>query len=350
MKQYRPQALNGQEMTKDDRNITAALAATSMDQAISEFFRLPLNDSNAKKGVIPYGMLEPNANEPQSAGIVASSGATDRTVYIYPFRALVAVLEHATSSPEATWTGTRSVAVVPSTPSGSTLQFSIVLDATAADKRCDLVYCKITVNAATVTETRYVRDPTTGVISTQTIPVEGSDLFELLVLKGTGSGSNTPPRPTLPSDDAPNGVFYIPLAFVFLTTTFTGAATVLTGMIQEVAPVIPIARATGAMTMRVPDGAYETGGYVLGTRDFDVTLPRPYAYVPPTFGGGETLMIFCSWNGSGDLIPPVSAISIIDRTCDWRRRIFRWTASAKSILAKHRRAKKALAIAKAGCK
>ena len=29
---------------------------------------------------------------------------------------------------------------------------------------------------------------------------------------------------------------------------------------------------------------------------------------------------------------------------------FKWTASAKSILAKHRRAKKALAIAKAGCK
>jgi hypothetical protein len=28
---------------------------------------------------------------------------------------------------------------------------------------------------------------------------------------------------------------------------------------------------------------------------------------------------------------------------------FKWTASAKSILAKHRRAKKALAIAKAGC-
>ena len=31
-------------------------------------------------------------------------------------------------------------------------------------------------------------------------------------------------------------------------------------------------------------------------------------------------------------------------------RPFKWTASANSILAKHRRAKKALAIAKAGCK
>jgi hypothetical protein len=155
------------------------------------------------------------------------------------------------------------------------------------------------------------------------------------VTEGVPFAGTTPARPALPADSGTD--FYIPLAYVFIPSSF-GATTVANKWIQEVAPVIPIARATGATSIRPATWQNTAGSPILSVDDFNTATGghRGIGYLPSTFVGGEQLIITCSWNTTGPLnIPALNGVRIVDTSVDWRRRLFKvmlMTSAAASAL------------------
>lgn len=324
MRKQRVFAPNGREVTTDDLSTVGELAGSVSDQFVSELFRLQSNQGTVARAVIPYGTFKTDGTNPQSAGIVTTSGAADNTLFIYPFRAIIGILG-VSSGPELAWTQQRTRPVV--FESGSTLQTGVTLDPTASKKRIDLVYCKITILGTQTSDTRYVRDPTTGVVSVQSLIIELSDAFTVGVVKGAET-SGTPSRPAIPADTATD--FYIPLAYVYLPTTFVASTQIDNHWIHEVVPVIPLARTTSAMTMRPANVQYTTSGALITNQPFDNGGgdERPQAYMPPTMTGGETIMLALDFD-AGTPYPPLNAITVVDDSVDWRNRVFRWQSAEK---------------------
>lgn len=321
---------DGQEVTSSDLGIMANLDASSMDYAVSEFFRLQMRvgAGAAPKGIIPFSTFKSDGTNPQTAGIVTSSGSANATVFIYPFRAFVAVIPF-DAAPEAAWENTRTVDVVP--PSGSLLQNGFSLDATdGTHSRCDLIYAKITIGAVSDTDTRFVRDPITGVISAPALTTEISDTYTLGVKKGTPFVGTTPARPTIDPDTSTD--FFIPLAYIFLPIGFSAGSTVDNKSIHEVAPCVPLSRATGAISIRPANWHNKTpGSPLLAVDDFAATGHRAVAYAPSTWVGGEQLIVAASWNTTGPVnIPALNTTHIVDDSCDWRRRLFKWFATSST--------------------
>lgn len=331
MKTYRLKKTNGIEITQPDFDVVASLAARSMDFVCSELFRLAPNEGigTAPKGIIPYSIFGSNSVDPQSAGVVTTNGSTDRIVRVYPFRALVSALSPVSALPETGWENVQTVDVVQPDTNAGFLHSLLQLDATSSDKRIDLIYVKVKINTLTASEIRYVRDPITGVVSQPTVAAEISNTFELLIAKGTGTGG-TPTRPALPADDTVNGFFYIPLAYVYLPTTFVAATAVDNHWIHEVSPVVPLARATSAVTMRPANNQYATSGALITNQPFGNGGgdERPQAYMPPTMTGGEHIMLAFDFD-AGTPYPPLNTTTVVDSSVDWRNRVFRWQASEK---------------------
>lgn len=87
--------------------------------------------------------------------------------------------------------------------------------ATAANNRIDVLYALVQRTATTAA--RKVKDPTTGVVSTQTITIYTAPTVTLGVQPGVEAGS--PTVPALPADSS--SAWYVPLANVTLTHPYT---------------------------------------------------------------------------------------------------------------------------------
>lgn len=331
MKQQRIFNANGVEVTTADLNQIGFEAGTALDNAVSEFFRLQMRvgAGAAQKGVVPFSTFKSDGTNPQTAGIVTSSGNADRTIYIYPFLAAVAATAEDTA-PTTAWENTRTVEVVPSDSNAGILPSILQLATTdGTHSRCDLVWVKVSISSTTQSNVRFVRDPTTGVVSSPTEIVEISDTYSLGVTPGTTTTTTSPARPTIPADTASD--FYIPLAYIFIPPSF-GATAVNNKWIQEVAPALPISRATGSVSMRPASWHHDETGPLLTQDDFNTGGGghRAIGYAPSSWVGGEKLIVAASWNATGPVNIPQTNVTnhVIDNSCDWRRRIFFWQAAA----------------------
>lgn len=324
MKNQRVYQDNGMEATTVGLAVTAEQGGSLMDQMLAELFRLQPKGASVAKGIVPYGIFKTNGTDPQSAGVVASTGAADGTIAIYPFRAIVAPFA-GSDGQELAWTRHRTVTVVSN--NGTALQNIIGLSPTdGTHRRCDLIYCKITLAGEQTSESRYLRDPITGVVSITPLLIQLSDTFELNVVEGAPTTGTNPARPSLPADTATE--IYIPLAYVFLPLSF-GATVVNNARIHEVAPVLPMSRATGVSTMCPASALYNKDGDWLTQIDFNTTT-RPAAYLPPTMTGAETRIVAFDWI-LGHTAPALNGNRIVDDSVDWRNRVFRWTATADNL-------------------
>lgn len=323
---------NGQEVTIGDLNQMASNDGAVMDFAVSEFFRLQvLNAGSVGKAVIPFGMFKTNGVDPQGAGIVTTNGTTDRLIRIYPFRAAVSVID-VSAAPTSGWENTRTVDVtVPDANAGFLYSLLQLGTTDGTHSRCDLVWVKVSIGTAT-SEIRFKRDPGTGVVSAPSTAIEVNDTYTLGVTPGALTTGTTPARPALPADTATD--FYIPLAYVFIPPSFSATA-VNDIWIQEVAPVIPLSRTTGAATCRIATWQNTAASPILSVDDFNTGTGghRALGYLPTTMVGNEQLILAASWDTSAGFQMPALTVSattyVVDNSVDWRKRLFKWTATTK---------------------
>lgn len=317
MEANRTKTQNGEELSIPDWNATCATAAFAGDHVLAELFR-PAPQGGPAKGIIPYAYYGADGTNPPNTGIIESTLTTSPTLLVYPFRAVIGSPQVVpTVSPQAMWQGARSVVVAGTQASYATLPISVDLDPTVADNRCDLIYCKVTLDFVSDSNTRYLRDPATGVITHPSLPLETVDVATIGVVTGTEATNPTPP--SLPADSGSD--YYIPLAYVYLQHPTAGS--VSKNNIHEIAPVIPLSRATGAATMQPGNSQWDPSMATLTGAPFTITSHRPEAYIPPTMCGMESRIFAFNWDHSPKT-PAIGTPAVIDDTIDWRNRIF-WT-------------------------
>jgi hypothetical protein len=313
---------NGRELGVADWNVAATYLSVAVDYLIAELFRpAPFNASGSGpfKGVVPYGFYGSNGVDPQNAGIVRPTGLSSPTLEVYPFRAIIGSLFGPPSAaPSDAWRGIRSVMCANHVPGLGldTIAFPVDIAATVANNRIDLVYAQVSLSTTTSSETRYERDPSTGVVTHPTVTTQLDDTFNILVQTGVEGAS--PALPSLPADGGDS--YYIPLAYVHLVHPFFG--TMSSGStILEVAPVIPIARGNGVASLQPGNKQYDPAGAMLTATPFALT--RPETYIPPTMFGSESRVFAFRWD-STPKSPAVNTTVTIDDTVDWRKRLFKW--------------------------
>lgn len=313
---------NGREVDADDWNTVAALASINQDLVIQELFRpAPFGGSGVAKGIIPYGYFGSNGTDTANAGVVASTGSTNPSLLVYPFRAVIGTFFGPPATPNDIWRQIHSLVAASFDDSATILPTPLVIAPTVTNNRCDLVFAHITIDATT-SDTRYIRDPLTEVLSHSTVVTEVTDKIEILVIAGTESGA--PARPAIPVDSGLD--FYIPLAYVYSSHPSSGAVSKL--LIHEVAPVLPISRATGAASLLPANQQWNPTGPIITTDPFSSgIIQRPEAYIPPTMCGKEERTLALRWDGIPKS-PAISTVAIMDDSVDWRGRAFKWHAMA----------------------
>jgi hypothetical protein len=314
---------DGQEATIDDWNGNASAASLAPDRSLAELFRPAPNNAGGgaqtTKGIVPFSFYGSPATG-ADFGIVAPSGSADGSVLIPPFRALIGSVS--ASTPDINWRAARSAVFTGSDATKKTFARQL-LAATASNNRWDLVWAKLTLNVNNLTENRYVRDASTAVVTSTSEVVETIDSVTIGVTQG--SEGATPTRPSLPADSGSD--YYFPLAFVRLVHPHTSGTTLLSRQIQEVAPTIPLARATSAITIQPGNSQYATTGTVIANGGDFTSSARPNAFLPSTMVGGEHRFFAFDWDAATKT-HPLSATTTIDDTVDWRRRTFKWFVCA----------------------
>jgi hypothetical protein len=194
---------------------------------------------------------------------------------------------------------------------------------TGGGARFDLIYAKVTVDQASGVS-RKVKDPATLVVSTQTVDSRVNTTVEVLELKGT-EGAAT--KPTLPSDAG--NVYYFGLAYVRVPAGFVSGATAITG--PDVWEWVECAAMGMADACRPAGGNNSPSGAVETRTPWTIAGVRPAAHLPSTMTGKEELLIAIDLastpksHNDGD---------ILDQSRDWRGRIFKWSAYARSTSAR----------------
>ncbi len=310
---------NGQEVTQDDLNLVADEAALADDRVLAELLRVrPYDGATIVKRVMPFRYSDTGLSGVQDSIVVGGTGGVD----ILPFRAIVGSRTAVASDATANWRDIRSALHV------GTGQLHTHIDLasdTGGGARFDLIYAAVTVDQASGVD-RKVKDPATLVVSTQSVDSRVTTSVEVLALKGT-EGAAT--KPSLPADAG--NVYYVGLAYIRVAAGFvTGVTAVQPYDVWEWVDCAAIAESTGAMSVRVADGNNDPAGAVETNTAWTTAGVRPPAHLPSTMVGGESIIIALDLttgsasHADGD---------IIDASRDWRNRLFRFWATAKSATA-----------------
>jgi hypothetical protein len=305
-------ALNGQELQTGDFNNVAAEAALADDRVFAELLRLaPYTGSTYAKVVMPYGGTGTSTN----SAFVRPNGSSG-SIKVMPFRAVVGPRVLVTSADgSANWRDIRSKVFAASSDS-STLGYalSIAANSSGAD-RIDLVYATVTVDVNLSSQPRYQKDPSTKVVSQQNVVTQVDTQVAVFVATGTASPA------ALPADNALFGLFYIPLAYIYVPNGFGPSSAVTTDRIQIVAPFAALSgRASGAATMAPARRMYTDASFVADRTSYG---GRQGYYLPSSMVGWHGRMIQLD-----NLLAPNS--SVVDDTIDWRYRQFLTFAVART--------------------
>jgi hypothetical protein len=251
----------------------------------------------------------------------------DGSVFIYPFRAVLGARVGEDASAKLAMTDIRTAMWV-----GGATSFKLsqaFAPNSSGNPRWDLVYCQMIVDASGASQTRYVKDPTTGVVSAPSIAVTKTQSLAIGVQAGATGAS--PAFPSAPSDAG--NTFYIPLAYVRIPNGFGPTSTIAANDINEVAQVFPVSRALGVSNVRPADIQYRIDGTMLTTtaqKWLPTANTRPRAYIPPSVVGEETLWIAFDFSAASSADWSHRTGEVIDASTTWDNRLFTWTAYVKT--------------------
>lgn len=303
--------VNGQEVTQADINLISKNGALADDRVLAELLRLaPYDGTNVAKVVLPFQVATVGPKIQQGL-VMPGTGK----VIVMPHRVVIGTRTAWPTDPVAWWRDIRSCLVIGSSASGVT---QVHFANSAGGFRYDLVYLAVSVDNATATDVRLVKDPTTLVVAQQNLHTHVTTTASVGVVTGV---ENSGTQPALPNDTA--GVYYVPLAYVVIPAGFVSGSTVLDNWrIWECSTVANQASA-GVSVMRPADGQNRVDGAVQQHQAWTYTQ-RPTPFLPPTMIGTETLLIAMDLNGT----QPTSHHDgdVVDASRNWDNRVFRWTA------------------------
>lgn len=329
----------GQEMERPDLNLAVATAALADDRVLAELLRILPYDGGAQgiyKAILGYSSSPAGTGEAPSPGpVVVPTGSANGSVQVNPFRAIVGSrnLVGAAPSPNPTsdtnalcnWRDVRSGIF---TGSATTLSTALSIAANASgNPRWDLIYATVAVDAGQNTVVRRVKDPTSGSISTPSVPQYLLSPVTVQVLTGTPGA--TPSLPTLPADSAGN--YNLALSAVRVPNGFTSTSTVATTDLRSLTlgnngqPSGPFRDLTSGFRVAAASGNNDSKGTYAIRSAFQWNAAsggRPGVFLPPDWLGGAMRIVEI------DCTDPSSANwshndgDVVDDSIDWRDRMF----------------------------
>jgi hypothetical protein len=296
------------------------------DHVLAEFVRLvPLNGPTVSKLIIPYSVAG------NTTATVAPSHSANGSVTISPFRAICGTRNSAAGAPVtgnittdsdalANWRDIRSGVFV---GSATTLTATIPLTPSAGvNPRWDLVYAAVTPDSSGPSVSRRVKNPSTGAIAVQNVPEYIATTVTVAAVTGTPGA--TPALPTLPADGA--GIYYIPLAYVRIPTTFSGSTTILVTDIRDTTQnVSSFANMSESFDCGVANGnndentQFNPGSTTFPWLTASASLGRPAPWMPPDWRGG-TMLVAQVDNVTGGTYSHAN-LAVVDSSIDWRKRL-----------------------------
>ncbi len=313
----------GIEVQIEDIDTWSANAGLADDRVLWELLRLTHGSATPQKAILPYGESggAEYAAGINSTALVHSTSTGNGSIRVMPFRAIIGSTTLAASDTKESMRGIRSGLYVNAStvPYGT---FALVANS-SGNPRWDLVYASVTPNVDSSAVDRYIKEPTTEVVSVNTSAV--TKVTTVAVTVATGTPGASPARPALPADGA--GTYYIALAYIWVENGFTTVTTVDRRRIHEVAPCITLASQLGAMSVEPANQQYTVGGVVDVAQSGATSAVRPGAYFPPTAVGGVSRVILIQAG-----LNPESHVDgdVVDNSVDWRFRYTKWMVTAKT--------------------
>jgi hypothetical protein len=273
---------NGQSVLTGDFDVLGDGAAYADDRVFAEMFRMrPYNGSSPARGILPYYY-----DDSGEAGLIAANGGTG-SVLVYPFRGFVGSTVAVATDGKRNWRDIRSQIAAGT----STLAQTVSLSANASgNPRWDLIYAAVTPDTPSAMTTHKVKDPTSKVITDQSLVRSWITTVTLGVVEGTAAAS--PDWPATPADGS--ATYYIPLAYIRVPDGFTAASTVAATDIATVAPVLSLSEATSGGSLGFASCHRTLGGGTLTAaqiQTWGATGTRPNMFVPSTAAGTRSLII-----------------------------------------------------------
>jgi hypothetical protein len=305
---------NGQELQKDDVNLVAQEAALADDRVLAELLRLaPFDGQRVSRAIIPFG------HAGASGATVSPNGPTG-SVLISPFRAIIGSRTAVQNGAKDAWRDIRS-AIFTAGPGALTSIVGLNPNPTATP-RWDLICAAVAVDANGASTLRFAKDPATKVVNAQALVTTIATTITVSAIQGVAGAS--PTAPATPNDAG--GTFYIPLAYVRVVPNFGSNTTLSPVDLCEVAPIARVSRVLGSSTLRPADVQFDPAGALLTAArfgDWGTTGARPPNAMPPSMSGGDSIALALTfidptidrgWLPDG---------AILDRSVDWRNRLFR---------------------------
>ena len=301
---------NGQEVEQSDLNLMSDSGGLADDHVLAELLRLaPFSAGPVAKAILPFG----------SSATIAPAGATG-SVTVNPFRAVVGTRDTAANiGPLKNWNDLRSA--IFTGPNGLSMQQALQANG-GAQPRWDLLYAQLQVDAPGQQVSRYRKDPSSEQVTVVQVAKSLVQAISVNVVQGTVGG----PKPQLPPDGG--GTFFFPLVNVRVPANFGSLSTVAPTDIEELAPYVPLALATGASVLVPANHQYKEGGTVLSSQNFGWGSggARPGPVMPPTMSGCESRLIAIDVQAAASANWSHQHESVVDDSRDWRNRVFRWFA------------------------
>ena len=316
---------SGQEVQDGDVTQLGVTGGLADDHVLAEFVRMtPLTGSTVSKLIVPYVVAG------NTKGTVVPTQTANGSVLVHPFRAICGTRNAANGAPVtgnittdsdalANWRDIRSGVYV---GSSTTLTATLALTPSAGvNPRWDLVYAAVTPDANGPSVARRVKNPTTGNISAPSVPEYIATTVTVAVV--TGAYGSTPALPALPADGA--GIYYIPLAYVRIPTTFSVSTTILSTDIRGTTQNLSgFANLSDSFDCGVATGNNDENANFNSGGTFPWLLPgaslgRPAPWMPPDMRGGKMIVAQVD-NVTGGTYSHANN-DTVDNSIDWRKRL-----------------------------
>jgi hypothetical protein len=182
----------------------------------------------------------------------------------------------------------------------------------------------VSLAAIEASQTRYLKDPATKVVTSSSLPTSHYDAVTVAVIAGTPSA--TPAAPATPADSGSS--YVIPLAYVRVPNgAGEGSGSAIAARdILDACNVLPLSRVTGAATMRASStnaalSAAQLAAWANGSH-------RPGHHAPASMVGAESRIIMLDLLDASSSNWSHASDGIVDDSIDWRNRFFKWRAYA----------------------
>lgn len=301
----RPSPAIGLEFADEDINLLGAVAARAEDRVFDEMLRPQPYGVNLGDGVNTFGGIDrfiiPGGSIERPFPFIQSSGSANGSVDVGPFRAVIGPATPVGTSPTAAFTGSVSGMYVPQ--NGTWRQTFALAPNSSGNPRIDAVVAYIYPDSPSANVGAIAKDPTTGAVTSTSVPVSRRALVTVSVVTGTPAVS--PAMPTASDVAGPPAGYAIVLAYIYIPTGFTALTAVNPLWIREWAKV----HRPGVPSLC--GAAYDQALWT------SASLARPDKFIPPGFQGFATKILRFG----------TATDQILDDNIDWRDRIFQISAS-----------------------